>query len=52
MPPPGDLPNPGIEHRSPALQANSLPDELTGKPIVILAVLKSDSTILHNMLTC
>ena len=27
-PPPGDLPNPGIELRSPALQADSLPAEL------------------------
>ena len=26
-PPPGDLPNLGIEPRSPALQANSLPSE-------------------------
>ena len=25
---PGDLPNPGIEHRSPTLQADSLPAEL------------------------
>ena len=24
-PPPGDLPNPGIKHVSPALQADSLP---------------------------
>ena len=31
-PPPGDLPNPGIEPRSPALQADSLPSELPGKP--------------------
>ena len=29
---PGDLPNPGIEPRSPALQAVSLPTELPGKP--------------------
>ena len=29
---PGDLPNPGIEPRSPALQANSLPSELPRKP--------------------
>ena len=28
----GDLPNPGIEPRSPALQAESLPTELQGKP--------------------
>ena len=31
-PSPGDLPNPGIEPRSPALQADSLPSEPTGKP--------------------
>ena len=30
-PPPGDLPNPGIEPRSPALQADSLPSEPPGK---------------------
>ena len=29
---PGDLPNPGIEPRSPALQADSLPPEPPGKP--------------------
>ena len=29
---PGDLPNPGIEPLSPALQADSLPTELQGKP--------------------
>ena len=29
----GDLPNPGIEPRSPALQADSLLTELQGKPI-------------------
>ena len=28
VPSPGDLPNPGIEPRSPALQAGSLPTEL------------------------
>ena len=27
FPPPGDLPNPGIEFKSPALQADSLPAE-------------------------
>ena len=30
---PGDLPNPGIEPRSPSLQADSLPAETPGKPI-------------------
>ena len=29
---PGDLPNPGIEPRSPALQVDSLPAEPQGKP--------------------
>ena len=32
MPSPGDLPDPGIEPRSLALQADSLPAELPGKP--------------------
>ena len=31
-PPPGDFPNPGIEPRSPTLQADSLPTEPPGKP--------------------
>ena len=33
-PPPGDLPNPGIELRSATLQADSLPSEPPGKPIL------------------
>ena len=32
FPSPGELPNPGIKPRSPALQADSLPTELQGKP--------------------
>ena len=32
IPSPGDLPDPGIELRSPALQADSLPFEPPGKP--------------------
>ena len=31
FPSPGDLPDPGIEPGSPALQAGSLPSELQGK---------------------
>ena len=31
IPSPGDLPDPGIELRSPALQVDSLPSELPGK---------------------
>ena len=34
FPSPGDLPNPGIELRSPALQADSLPAELFREPHV------------------
>ena len=29
----GDLPDPGIKPGSPALQADSLPAELSGKPL-------------------
>ena len=32
MPSPTDHPNPGIEPGCPALQADSLPTELSGKP--------------------
>ena len=33
FPSPGDLPNPGIEPGSPALQADALPSEPPGKPL-------------------
>ena len=32
FPPPGDLPNPGIEPRSSSLQVDSLPADPQGKP--------------------
>ena len=32
FPSPGDLPDPGIEPRSPALQTDTLPSEPPGKP--------------------
>ena len=35
---PGDLPNPGIEPKSPTLQADSLPAEQQGMPIHELMV--------------
>ena len=35
---PGDLPDPGFEPRSPALQADSLPSEPPGKPWLTLAM--------------
>ena len=34
-PPSGDLPDPGIESESPALQADSLPTESSGKPHIM-----------------
>ena len=36
FPSPGDLPNPGIEPRSPALQADALPYEPPGKLKILL----------------
>ena len=35
---PGDLPYPGIEARSPSLQADSLPAEPQGKPCISYAL--------------
>ena len=32
FPSPGDFPDPGVEPRSPVLQAGDLPTELRGKP--------------------
>ena len=37
-PPPGNLPNPGIKPRSPALQADSLPSEAPGKLVNYISV--------------
>ena len=34
LPSPGGLPDPGIELRSPALQADTVPSEPPGKPLV------------------
>ena len=35
VPSPGDLPDPGIETRSPTLQADSLTSEPPGKPVYL-----------------
>ena len=40
FPSPGDLPDPGIETRSPALEADSLPSEPPGKPLLMAIVLR------------
>ena len=38
LPPSGDLSNPGIKPRSPALQVDSLPSELPGKPFYAIGI--------------
>ena len=43
------LPNPGIEPRSPALQAGSLPSEPPGKPQLLSEVTQSCSTLCDPM---
>ena len=40
FPSPGELPDPGIEPRSPTLQADSLPSELQGKPVLVLTFIR------------
>ena len=49
FPSPGDLPNPGIEPGSPALQSDALPSELLGKPILV-ATIKSGASLVAQML--
>ena len=43
FPSPGDLPNPGIEPRSPTLQADSLPSEAPGNPLSVVSELCTKS---------
>ena len=55
-PPPGDLPDPGLEPRFPTLQADCLPCESTGKPacvgsprqVACLAFIVISSTFSHS----
>ena len=41
FPSPGDFPNPRIEPRSPAFQADTLTSEPPGKPFHVLAIVNS-----------
>ena len=55
FPPPGDLPNLGIEPRSPTLQVDSLPTELYGKrrkmlPGAMAIICQSDALKVKNSL--
>ena len=47
FPSPGDLPDPGIEPRSPALQADALPSEPPGKIFVCISYINK---LLHILL--
>ena len=44
FPSPVDLPDSGIKHGSPALQADSLQSEPAGKPMYKLIILKHEKT--------
>ena len=45
FPPPGDLPNPGVEPRPPTLQADALLSEPPGKPHTIVYRLQSHTFV-------
>ena len=49
-PPPGDLPDPGIEPRSPTWQADSLLSEPPGKPLLI--VWGQTRHLQHSLMAC
>ena len=51
IPSPADLQDPGIEPGSPALQVDSLPTELSGKPIAISAYRKEPLNHFSKVLT-
>ena len=48
FPSPGDLPDPGIEPGSPALQADALPSEPPGKLMQMLNKVKEDAILDEN----
>ena len=49
LPSPGDLPNPGIEAGSPALSADGLPSEPSGKSILVALVQFSRSVVSDSL---
>ena len=46
-PPPGALPNPGMELSSPTLQEDSLPSELPGKPLIEESMVRIQSCMIQ-----
>ena len=53
FPSPGDLPSPGIEPESPAVQADALPSEPPGKPLLPgdQSERKGQSSLVHKSVT-
>ena len=49
FPSPGDLPDPGIKPGSPALQADALPSEPSGKPLITKEVINSCSVVSDSL---
>ena len=49
FPSPGDLPNPGIEPRSPALQADALTSEPPGGRILLNHALKMEDLVSYSV---
>ena len=52
FPSPGDLPNPGIEPGSPALQTDALPSEPPGKPYTYIYSKLNHCCTLETNTTC
>ena len=52
FPSPGDLPDPGIEPPSPALQADALPSEPPGKPIKYMNLVENIRDVPVRRLCC
>ena len=47
FPSPGDLPDPRIEPKSPALQADALPSKPPGKPLMCRLKIRTESVLSH-----
>ena len=52
FPSPGDLPDPGIERRSPALQADALPSKPPGNLVIIITLFKSNHIVQPKYIQC
>ena len=50
FPSPGDLPNPGIEPKWPALKADSLPSEPPGKPQLYISSVQFSHSVVSDSL--